>query len=127
MAANVPFRVADPILQRILDYVEKLLYVTIGPFSLATPTVLVSAEDEPWRNCLLTDLVMRLQAAGTTTTTVEVYKNTTLIATLSLASGATRTSAKVSVPLVAGTDAIHVKCTAAGTGASGLVVKGRAK
>lgn len=65
----------------------------------------------------------RLSGAGSSTTTVDVYKNGSSIATVSFGSGDTLATVTIGEPFDADDDTLAVACTAAGSGATGLSLR----
>lgn len=100
----------------------------IPPFSPIAEAVAVSASRKwfarvPYQ---LVQVLASLLVAGTTTTTIEVRKNGVAVATLSLLSGEVGPKTVDLLSDFGVADALTVAVTAAGTGASGLVVEPRA-
>lgn len=73
----------------------------------------------------LVNIVCSLGTAGTSTTTVQVKKNGTTIATVNLTSGATFSRARAAEMFVADTDALTVTISAVGSAAANLSVQAR--
>lgn len=75
---------------------------------------------------LINSMVCTLTAAGSTSTVVELYRNDTSIASVTIAASATTARVDdINAHLVADSDLIKVGVTTAGTGAAGLVAEVR--
>lgn len=89
------------------------------------PDTLYVAASPPYRYRLggiVTSIVALLGTAGTTTTTVKVYRNGIIITTLTMAAGITSTSVNIAEAFGAGFDLLTVGITGAGAGAADLTV-----
>lgn len=91
-----------------------------GP--VAVSAVLSPAYEPPNRQTLL-GARSRLAEAGSSTTTVTVYKNGSSIGSISWGSGETLSADTFDVGFSADTDLLQVMCTAAGTDAKGISIR----
>jgi len=90
-----------------------------------TPTTAASARWYPRRTATLTQVLVSLATAGTTSTIVTVYVNGGSQGTITLASGVNKNTATFDDVLVADTDHLTVAATTVGTGAKDLTVQAR--
>ncbi len=102
---------------------RKLTTAPIGPFSIPGPVIVaVSGKYYPPTNVLALRMIASLTTAGSTDTTVVLYRNDVSVATVTIPSGGGLFAVDVNVTFGAN-DYATVECTAAGTGAEGLVVQ----
>lgn len=90
-----------------------------------TPTTAASARWYPPRTATLTEVIVSLATAGTSSTVVTVYIDGGSQGTVTLASGVHAATAEFDDVLQADTDYLTVAATTVGTGASDLTVQAR--
>lgn len=71
----------------------------------------------------LVNIVCSLGTTGTSTTTVQIKKNGSTIATVTLTSGVGFSRIRAGETFIADSDAVTVNVSGAGTGAAGLIVQ----
>jgi len=90
-----------------------------------TPTTAASARWYPRRTATLTQVIVSLATAGTTSTIVTVYVNGGSQGTITLASGVNKNTGTFNNVLVVDTDYLTVAATTVGTAAANLTVQAR--
>jgi hypothetical protein len=90
-----------------------------------TPTTATSARWYPRRTATLSDAIVSLGTAGSSSTVVTVYVNGGSQGTITLGSGVHANSGTFDDVLVADTDYLTVAATTVGTGAADLTVQAR--
>lgn len=96
--------------------------MTFSQLSGSAVTVGASGRYAPPHSQLALSMIGQLTTAGSTPTVVDLLRNDVVVATVTLAAGELRASAVVDVTF-GPTDYATVACTAAGSGAQGLVVQ----
>lgn len=97
-----------------------VLFSHDGPVAVAAD---LSNVYEPAVRLTLLGARSRLATAGSSTTTVTIYKNGSSIGTISWGSGETLSVTTFEVGFVADTDLLQVRCTTAGTDAKGISIR----
>lgn len=98
-------------------------YQEFPPFSLpGTLAISTSGAYRPSIHARIVRVSATLRSVGTTGTTVQVIRNGSVVATLTIAAGAVQASVDAAIDVIP-TDLIQAAVTAAGTAASDLVVQ----
>jgi len=102
-----------------VDRSHSILFSLAGGLSVSTsPPVRV------WRGGNLTVIAVTLGTAGTTDTVIDVFRNGTVVATITVPDGATAHNGSVFVRFAA-EDSLALEITTAGTGAADMTAEAR--
>lgn len=95
-------------------------------FSYAGPlAATVSPPARVWRGGILTVLAVTLETAGSTATVIDIVRNGTAVATVTVPASTETYNGQVSARFVADVDVLALEITTVGTGANNMTAEAR--